>query len=46
MESKPQHYDGSIQNVGAFDNETNENELFVMTDDMRKNISGNPYMNN
>ena len=45
MESKPLHYDRSIQNVDANDNEAN-NEVFELTDEMRKNISGNPYMMN
>lgn len=43
MEGKPNHYDGSVQadlkeNVGM------GNGSFVMTDDMRKNIGGNPYI--
>ncbi|WP_198530513.1 hypothetical protein [Bacillus sp. LL01] len=43
MEDKPNHYDGSVQadvkrNTGV------DNESFVMTDDMRKNIGANPYI--
>ncbi|WP_246938783.1 hypothetical protein [Bacillus pinisoli] len=42
MENKPLHYDGSIQNT-----ETSENsygsEPFKLTDEMRLNISGNPF---
>ena len=46
MENKPVHYDGSIQNVGDNQNEENINEEFTLTEEMRKNISGNPYMGN
>jgi len=47
MESKPLHYDGSFQNVDALQREENNNEAsFALTDEMRKNISGNPYMMN
>jgi hypothetical protein len=46
MDSKPLHYDGSIQNVDAFESEANNNEAFELTDEMRINISGNPYMSN
>jgi hypothetical protein len=42
MEQKPFHYDGSIQNEAQL-NETIEQELFVMTDEMRKSIGRNPY---
>jgi hypothetical protein len=44
MENKPLHYDGSNQNVEAFESEAQNNEAFVITDEMRKNLSGNPYM--
>ncbi|WP_332634929.1 hypothetical protein [Halalkalibacter flavus] len=44
MENKPLHYDGSIQK-----NETGTTEAisepFQLTDEMRENISGNPYEN-
>jgi hypothetical protein len=42
MESKPLHYDGSIQNVDVIKSEANE--AFELIDEMRKNISGNPYI--
>ncbi len=45
MDSKPLHYDGSIQNVDAFERDAN-NEAFELTDEMRKSISGNPYKSN
>ncbi|NMH73278.1 hypothetical protein HF078_09350 [Bacillus sp. RO2] len=44
MEGKPNHYDGSVQS------DLKENvadaliESFVLTDDMRKHIGGNPYI--
>ncbi|MCM3617080.1 hypothetical protein M3936_05705 [Sutcliffiella horikoshii] len=42
MEGKPNHYDGSVHAdlkgiVGV------ENESFVLTDEMRKSIGGNPF---
>ncbi len=46
MESKPLHYDGSFQNVDALESEENNNEAFALTDEIRKKISGNPYMMN
>ena len=46
MESKPLHYDGSFQNVDALESEENNNEVFALTDEIRKKISGNPYMMN
>jgi hypothetical protein len=42
MENKPLHYDGSVQH--AEDAATSTNETFVLTDEMRMNISGNPYV--
>ncbi|WP_209121098.1 hypothetical protein [Alkalihalobacillus sp. BA299] len=45
METKPLHYDGSVQNSESLESEAN-NETFELTDEIRKNISGNPYMNN
>jgi hypothetical protein len=46
MENKPIHYDGSIQTNG--DNSTNSvtaaNEPFEMTEEIRKNIGGNPFV--
>lgn len=46
MENKPLHYDGSFHTVEAVEDELNNNEEFVITDEVRKNISGNPYMSN
>ncbi len=46
METKPLHYDGSIQNAEAFESEEHTNEEFTFTEEMRKSISGNPYMSN
>lgn len=43
MEGKPVHYDGSGQ-ISASYQETAEKEPFKMTDEMRKNIGGNPYI--
>jgi hypothetical protein len=44
MDGKPMHYDGSVQNDYASNVELQENEAFKLTDEMRKNISGNPYL--
>ena len=46
MESKPLHYDGSFQNVDALESGEKNNEAFALTDEIRKKISGNPYMMN
>ncbi|WP_243296507.1 hypothetical protein [Bacillus litorisediminis] len=45
MENKPLHYDGSIQSNHQLENEESSNEAFEITEEMRKNISGNPYIN-
>lgn len=45
MENKPLHYDGSIQDINDFKSEVNNSEVFELTDEIRKNISGNPYIN-
>ena len=46
MENTPIHYDGRVQIND--ENNTNSaaitNEPFEMTDEIRKNISGNPYV--
>jgi hypothetical protein len=43
MEEKLTHYNGSFPiNVGSND-ESISNEPFVLTDEMRSSISGNPY---
>lgn len=44
MSEKPIHYDGSIQNSESSNDEGTVNEQFQLTDEMRLNISGNPYM--
>jgi hypothetical protein len=44
MDGKPIHYDGSIQNNESSESDTIVNEPFRLTDEMRVNISGNPYM--
>ncbi|MEQ2528295.1 hypothetical protein WMO40_16535 [Bacillaceae bacterium CLA-AA-H227] len=41
MEEKPLHYDGSVQNVQSVNEEVNES--VKITDEMRANISGNPF---
>lgn len=43
MEGKPNHYDGSVQ-AEAKSNDLNGNEPFQLTDEMRANISGNPFV--
>jgi hypothetical protein len=41
MNEKPIHYDGSVQNnEGSL---LSVNEPFILTDEVRENISGNPY---
>jgi hypothetical protein len=42
MENKPFHFDGSLQNVNASQTEASV-EPFVLTDEIRKSLSGNPY---
>ncbi|MCT8137781.1 hypothetical protein H1D32_08440 [Anaerobacillus sp. CMMVII] len=42
MEGKPNHYDGSIQHNNDAENHLTE-EPFQLTDEMRANLSGNPY---
>jgi len=41
-EDKPTHYDGSLLNHEVF-NEDLSQKVFLLTDDMRANITGNPY---
>ncbi|WP_168714480.1 hypothetical protein [Metabacillus litoralis] len=43
MESKPLHYDGSVQADYAESTSINETEAFEITDEMRKNIAVNPF---
>ncbi len=44
MTEKPIHYDGSIQNNSAVTNDSSSSEPFTITDEMRKNIGGNPFI--
>ncbi|WP_281279513.1 hypothetical protein [Aquibacillus sediminis] len=41
MERKPMHYDGSGKIVSV---KLTETKPFEITDEMRRNISGNPYI--
>ncbi|MDT8863004.1 hypothetical protein N0O92_22815 [Alkalihalobacillus sp. MEB130] len=41
MEMKPNHYDGSLQTEST-SSETLD-KPFILTDEMRANISGNPF---
>ncbi|UCZ54675.1 hypothetical protein LGQ02_07980 [Bacillus shivajii] len=43
MENKPMHFDGSYQNSEQLINDQSH-ETVQLTDDMRKNISGNPFL--
>ena len=43
MTNQPIHYDGSIQNNESSTANSTVNEHFTLTDEMRANISGNPY---
>ncbi|MDP4162117.1 MAG: hypothetical protein Q8906_04575 [Bacillota bacterium] len=42
MEGKPNHYDGSVQAEYNL-TDTSTESAFVITDEMRKNLAGNPY---
>lgn len=44
MEQKPNHYDGSVSFDSVVNNESNSNETYQITDEMRMNIGGNPYL--
>ncbi|MCM3443909.1 hypothetical protein AB3Z07_07665 [Metabacillus halosaccharovorans] len=46
MNQKPLHYDGSSSSEFISTNETTVNQVFEITDEMRKNIAGNPYVIN
>lgn len=46
MENKPLYYNGSVQHSENLDSDANNNEPFEITEEIRKNISGNPYVNN
>ena len=46
MENKPIHYDGSVQ-ISDENNTHSDaitNEQFEITDEIRKNIGGNPFV--
>ena len=43
MSEKPLHFDGSVQQAESTNNDSVANEPFTLTDEMRMNISGNPY---
>jgi hypothetical protein len=43
MTNSPIHYDGSIQSNESSTANSTVNESFPLTDEMRANISGNPY---
>lgn len=42
MEKEPVYFDGRFQ-VGQTETFEETSESFLVTDEMRKNISGNPY---
>ena len=44
MEEKIFHYDGSVQHENVANSDGLLNEAFQITDEIRKTISGNPYM--
>ncbi|WP_223700880.1 hypothetical protein [Sutcliffiella deserti] len=43
MKDKLNHYDGSVHEDWDANNLQESQEAFVLTDDMRKSISGNPF---
>lgn len=43
MDTKPIHYDGSLQSTYEAEQET-ITEPFKLTDEVRTKISGNPYL--
>lgn len=43
MDGKPIHFDGSVQNNDRSNLDSMLNEPFTLTDEMRSNISGNPF---
>ncbi|MDM5328819.1 hypothetical protein [Neobacillus sp. CF12] len=43
MTNQPLHYDGSIQYNESSTANSTVNEPFTLTDEVRANISGNPY---
>jgi len=43
MEGKPIYYDGSGHQPGDVSENAAKNEPFTLTDEIRKQISGNPF---
>ncbi|MDF2788975.1 MAG: hypothetical protein K0S80_2073 [Neobacillus sp.] len=43
MTNEPNHYDGSIQTNETSSSNSTVNEPFTLTDEIRANLSGNPY---
>lgn len=43
LEQNPNYFDGSVQHENVSNNEPQSNEPFQLTDEMRRNIGGNPY---
>lgn len=46
MNQKPIHYDGSSSSEVILTNETTDIQALEITDEMRKNMAGNPYVIN
>ncbi|WP_176547316.1 hypothetical protein [Bacillus sp. AFS053548] len=44
MENKPAHYDGSGINNEVFEQNSQQEDIQVITEEMRSNLSGNPYI--
>ncbi|MFX3623477.1 MAG: hypothetical protein ACE3JP_05375 [Ectobacillus sp.] len=44
MDGKPIHYDGSAHNHDYANSDSTVKEPFTLTDEMRSNISGNPFV--
>lgn len=45
MNGEPFHYDGSLHQSQVTNGDGKEVEPFILTDEMRASISGNPYTN-
>mgnify|MGYP001201184400 CR=1 FL=1 len=43
MKNKPLYYDGSVPHVVSNEQKEEESSDFEITDEMRKNLAGNPY---
>lgn len=44
MDGKPLHYDGSVQNNDVSNLDSTVHESFQLTDEVRSNLSGNPFV--